>query len=64
MLRILWTILTHQPKSLRSNKTRKNLNYYDPFDHEMSEFGNKYGAYILFSVFVTVLVMDFLLGWL
>jgi len=64
MFRILWTILTHQPKSLRSNKTRKNLNYYDPFDHEMSEFGNKYGAYILLSVFVAILIMDFLMGWL
>ena len=41
MLRILWTILTHQPKSLRSNKNRKSSTYYDPNDYEISEFEKK-----------------------
>jgi len=63
MLRILWTILTHQPKSLRSNKNIKSSIYYNPNDYEMSEFGKKYGAYILLSVFVAVLILDILMGW-
>ena len=63
MFSILWTILTHQPKSLRSNKNRKNSNYYEPINHEMSELGEKYEAYILLSVFVAVLIMDFLMEW-
>ena len=63
MLRILWTILTHQPKSLRSNKNRKSSTYYDPNDYEISEFEKKYGAYILLSVFVAVLILDVSMGW-
>jgi len=63
MLRILWTILTHQPKSLRSNKNRKSPTYYDPNDYEISEFEKKYGAYILLSVFVAVLILDIFMGW-
>ena len=63
MLRILWTILTHQPKSLRSNKNRKSSTYYNPNDYEMSEFEKKYGAYILLSVFVAVLILDIFMGW-
>tara|TARA_Y100001936_G_scaffold8171_1_gene7285 strand:- start:1211 stop:1405 length:195 start_codon:yes stop_codon:yes gene_type:complete len=63
MLRILWTILTHQPKSLRSNKNRKSSTYYDPNDYEISEFEKKYGAYILLSVFVAVLILDIFMGW-
>jgi len=63
MFRILWTILTHQPKSLRSNKKRKSSTYYNPNDYEMSEFEKKYGAYILLSVFVAVLILDVSMGW-
>ena len=63
MFRIIWTILTHQPKSLRSNINRKSSTYYDPNDYEVSEFEKKYGAYILLSVFVSVLIIDFLMGW-
>ena len=63
MLRILCTILTHQPKSLRSNKNRKSSTYYDPNDYEISEFEKKYGAYILLSVFVAVLILDIFMGW-